>query len=59
MESATNAYTATCEMAISKLQPSMMTPENIDTIRQMIDDAADTVDEILTRVITENDKEDK
>ncbi len=59
LQVATNAYIATCETAISKLQPSMMTPENIDAIKQMIDDAADAVDEILTRVITENDKEDK
>jgi len=55
---AANAYIATCETAISKLQPSMMTPENMDAIRQMIDDTADTVDNILTRIITENGKED-
>ena len=53
LESATNAYIATCETAISRLQPSMMTPENIDTIRQMIDDTADAVDEMLTQTITE------
>ena len=58
LQVATNAYVATCETAISKLQPSMMTPENLDTIRQMIDDTADAVDDILTRVVTENGKED-
>ena len=58
LESATNAYIATCETAISKLQPSMMTPRNVDTMRQMIDDTADTVDDILSRMITENGKED-
>ena len=57
LESATNAYIATCEMAISKLRPSMMTEENIDTVRQMIDDAADTVDEMLTQTITEKNEE--
>ena len=58
LESATNAYIATCETAISKLQPSMMTEENIDIVRQMIDDAADTVDEMLTQTITEKNKEE-
>ena len=57
LESATNAYTATCEMAISKLQPSMMTEENIDTIRHVIDDAAEAVDEMLTQTITEKNEE--
>ena len=57
LESATNAYIATCETAISKLRLSMMTEENIDTIRQMIDDAADTVDEMLTQTITEKNEE--
>ena len=57
LESATNAYIATCETAISKLRPSMMTEENIDTIRQMIDDAADTVDAMLTQTITEKNEE--
>ena len=57
LESATNAYIATCETAISKLQPSMMTEENIDTIRQMIDDAADAVDEMLTQTIAKMNEE--
>ena len=57
LESATNAYIATCETAISKLRPRMMTEENIDTVRQMIDDAADTVDEMLTQTITEKNEE--
>lgn len=57
LESATNAYIATCETAISKLRPSMMTEENIDTVRQMIDDAADTVDAMLTQTITEKNEE--
>ena len=58
LQTAANAYIATCETAISKLQPSMMTPRNVDTMRQMIDDTADTVDDILSRMITENGKED-
>lgn len=57
LESATNAYIATCETAISKLQPSMMTEENIDIIRQMIDDAADAVDEMLTQMIAKMKEE--
>ena len=59
LQVATNAYIATCETAISKLQPSMMTSGNVETIRQMIDDTADTVDDILTQMITDNGKEDK
>ena len=59
LQVATNAYIATCETAISKLQPSMMTSDNVETIRQMIDDTADTVDDILTQMITVNEKEDK
>ena len=58
LESSTNAYIATCETAISKLQPSMLTRKNIDTIRQMIDDAADTVDDMLTQLITEKNEEE-
>ena len=53
LESATNAYIATCEMAISKLRPSMMTEKNMDTIFQMVDETADAVDEILKKRMEE------
>ena len=59
LQVATNAYIATCGTAISKLRPSMMTSGNVETIRQMIDDTADTVDDILTQMITDNGKEEK